>query len=79
MFQKLSTQKGKMSVAWNGYIYTQKRLTANHIHWRCMDRNCNASLKTPIYLDDPDVESFFCIDDSSSSSTKARLNSKASC
>ena len=61
MFQKLSTQKGKMSVAWNGYIYTQKRLTANHIHWRCMDRNCNASLKTPICLDDPDAESFFAL------------------
>ena len=61
MFRILRSQKNKQMVAWDGYLYTFKRQTAKFIHWRCSDRNCNGTLKTPMDLNNPEADCFFTV------------------
>lgn len=48
MIQIIPNNKGKNSIIYENYIYTEKRRNSNIIYWRCRNRPCICIVITPI-------------------------------
>ena len=42
----LQTNKGGRQLIWNGYTYSQNNKRDTRISWKCVDKNCRATMCT---------------------------------